>query len=556
MFKKIIAFVIFTCLIVSSMTIFTNSVETSERFDDVDSDSWYYYDVYYCKYNSIMEGVSKTSFGPSDNLSRAMAVTVLYRMDGEPETTDAPGFEDVASGKWFTLPISWAKASGIVNGKSESAFSPDENVSRAEFATILYRYSIYANIDIPAESDAIPTDEDAIPDYAKAAVSAMYGAGVINGRNGGVFDPDSSITRAEASAMIHRFKRLATGSQSGNASDSSILPRLSYLFEVSENVVKGQVTGIVYEGHTNPSGTEVNKSGDVIPYGQRISYSFRVDEVYFGSVEPGDIIQIDCTYSTGLPADYDPENGEIINSDDINHFSLDIGAAGIFFLDADNIYTSESSDTSYYIVCESWGVFDRTDSDGNYKSSVFTMSTSELLEQVKKMQQKETFTVGEPSYIAPDLSHMFDASDVVVEGEITGKIYEGNSNYSGTALNRNGDVIPYGTLLVYTFRVDKVYGGNVCPGDILEIDCIIPTGLSSEDMYKYDLEMEYSPLKFTAGQSGILFLYKDNVYTSADSTDIRYCVTCEDWGFFDRINSEGNYCSTMFELAPSLLNEK
>lgn len=174
-------------------------------FADVPADAWYYENVCYAWENGLMNGVSQTQFSPGGHFSRAMAATILHRAAGRPEAQGAADFADVPAGAWYAEAVAWAQSAGVVNGRSETSFAPDADITRAEFAVILSRYLNAAGLTLPAEIEGVPADLAQIPDWAADAVCRLYRAQVITGRPGGVFDPDAPITRAEAAALLERF---------------------------------------------------------------------------------------------------------------------------------------------------------------------------------------------------------------------------------------------------------------------------------------------------------------------------------------------------------------
>ena len=178
-------------------------------FRDVPISAWYYDNVGYVYKRGIMVGTSAVKFSPDDSLTRAMAVTVLHRLAGNPAIREKTSFTDVPDGEWYSSAVRWATKAEIVKGVSETSFSPDEAITRADFATIIYRYgdSVGYVWDRESKDKSEPTDADSIPDYAKEAVFALYRSGIVNGKENGVFDPFSPVTRAEAAAMFERIKR-------------------------------------------------------------------------------------------------------------------------------------------------------------------------------------------------------------------------------------------------------------------------------------------------------------------------------------------------------------
>jgi len=177
-------------------------------FKDVKSSDWYYSSVNYVAEQGIMNGTSNTKFSPKASLTRAMGVTLLYRVAGSPSVAGVTlPFNDVKGGQWYTNAVKWAYKNGIVTGKSSTYFHTNGNITRAEFATILKRYSDFKKYTLPVNRSDSFADSGKVPSWAFMAVWAMYRAEIINGRDDGRFDPNAKITRAEAAAMIERFMK-------------------------------------------------------------------------------------------------------------------------------------------------------------------------------------------------------------------------------------------------------------------------------------------------------------------------------------------------------------
>ncbi len=194
-------------------------------YGDVSEEDWFFSNVKFVSENGIMTGTGQNTFSPGSSLTRAMTVTILYRLTktvyrdkivyyfgGARQTEPWPqaGFTDVKADVWYTEAVDWAKANGIVKGKTAKLFDPDGAVTRAEFAAMLMRFFEYLG---PSDfwrmyefhRGEVPTDCDLIPDYSKSAVVRLFSAEVMKGRPGGRIDPLATITRAEAAAMIERF---------------------------------------------------------------------------------------------------------------------------------------------------------------------------------------------------------------------------------------------------------------------------------------------------------------------------------------------------------------
>ena len=211
---KKLCFLLSLIIILSSLPISAISADSfsdeKAPFTDVKESDWFYSNVCYVYENGIMNGVPENRFAPQDTMSRAMSVTILYRMA---DKTDIDGvthpFTDVPSGQWYSDAVTWAYNSEIVNGVSDTEFAPDKTITRAEFATMFWRYAQFADLGIPKLRGGSVKDETNIPFYARTAVIKMYQGGVINGRTGYKFEPKAEISRAEAAAIIERFIKSA-----------------------------------------------------------------------------------------------------------------------------------------------------------------------------------------------------------------------------------------------------------------------------------------------------------------------------------------------------------
>ena len=156
--------------------------------------------------NGLMVGTTSTTFAPKDTLTRAMLVTVLYRMAGSP-TVDAPsGFTDVADGQWYSDAIAWAAANGIVNGVGGNKFAPSEPVTREQLAAIFFRY---AKAEAP-EADVLSgyPDAEAISTYARDAMAWAVSTGLVTGSkeaDGTYLAPQGLAAREQAAAILMRY---------------------------------------------------------------------------------------------------------------------------------------------------------------------------------------------------------------------------------------------------------------------------------------------------------------------------------------------------------------
>ena len=179
-------------------------------FNDVFKSDWFYESVKSTYENKYMLGISDTEFAPNSKLTRAMFVTVLYRLDGEKET-DGHKFTDVESGSYYEKAVSWASNNGIVKGISESEFAPNAEITREQMAAMFYRYAQYKNMDTAAGENTnilSYTDYGDISEYAIPAMQWTAAMGLIKGKTESTLNPKDNATRAETATVFVRFKEL------------------------------------------------------------------------------------------------------------------------------------------------------------------------------------------------------------------------------------------------------------------------------------------------------------------------------------------------------------
>lgn len=175
-------------------------------FADVSGSDWFYNDVRYVYEKGIMDGTGADRFSPNAPLTRAMIVTILYRMAGSPSVSGSSDFTDVAAGKWFAKAVAWAAANGIVNGYGDSLFGPNDPVTREQLAAILYRYAVYGGMTAVTLEENLGgfADTAQLSAYAIQAMNWAVGQGLING-SGSNLVPKAQATRAQVAAIIHRY---------------------------------------------------------------------------------------------------------------------------------------------------------------------------------------------------------------------------------------------------------------------------------------------------------------------------------------------------------------
>ena len=174
-------------------------------FVDVTTDDWFADAVQYMLDNGMMNGVTDTTFAPSSTTTRGMIVTILYRLEGEPDTA-ASSFTDVAANMYYADAVAWAQANSIVTGITETTFAPDQAITREQMAAILYRYAQYKGYDVTASNDLSSyTDASQISAYATTAMQWANAEGLITGNTDTTINPTGNATRAELATILMRF---------------------------------------------------------------------------------------------------------------------------------------------------------------------------------------------------------------------------------------------------------------------------------------------------------------------------------------------------------------
>ena len=174
-------------------------------FTDVRESDWFYDDVVFAYENGLFSGTSDTTFSPNTSMTRAMLVTVLYRLEGQPAVNGRSGFSDVQYNGYYEDAVTWAADNGIVNGTSITTFSPNANVTREQMAAILYRYAQYKKYNTAASSSLNSfSDHTSVSGYAVASLQWSVAEKLVNGSNGKLM-PTGNASRAQVAAILHRF---------------------------------------------------------------------------------------------------------------------------------------------------------------------------------------------------------------------------------------------------------------------------------------------------------------------------------------------------------------
>ena len=178
------------------------------KFTDTDPNKWYHDGVHWALAQGVMNGTGDGLFVPDGTATRAMTVTMLWRLDGEPAGGSNP-FEDVQAGSWYEQAVNWAFENNIVKGRSDTVFSPDDPVTREQLAAILYRYAQQKGLGFTGAWAFTPEFSDAadITDYAYEPMCWMNMNGIIQGMDDGTLLPKDNSTRAQIATMFMRFRK-------------------------------------------------------------------------------------------------------------------------------------------------------------------------------------------------------------------------------------------------------------------------------------------------------------------------------------------------------------
>nr|WP_315020340.1 M20/M25/M40 family metallo-hydrolase [uncultured Aminipila sp.] len=186
----------------------TTEAAVKVNFKDVSASNWFSPAVNYVMQKGIMKGLDNNTFGPNVRTNRAMIVTMLYRLEGQPSVGNSV-FTDVDSSLWYGAPVTWANSNGVVTGFEGNKFMPNGDITREQLACILYRYAKYKKADMTVKGNLNNfSDHSQVASYAEEAVAWAVGTGTITGKSGNLLDPKGSATRAEVAAMFQRIESL------------------------------------------------------------------------------------------------------------------------------------------------------------------------------------------------------------------------------------------------------------------------------------------------------------------------------------------------------------
>ena len=179
-----------------------------EQYTDLDANAWYAESVHFALVNGLFVGFGDGTFRPEAALSRAMVATVLYRQAGSPAVTGTSTFPDLKD-DWYADAVAWAQEAKVVIGDDKGLFRPDDDVTREEMVTMLYRFAASQNMDTTTTGDLSNfTDASSVQSYATEPMTWAVGNGIILGMGNNELAPRESATRAQFAAITARLAAL------------------------------------------------------------------------------------------------------------------------------------------------------------------------------------------------------------------------------------------------------------------------------------------------------------------------------------------------------------
>lgn len=187
-----------------------SETQSASPFTDVPADVWYIEAINYCRQHGIMSGTSATTFAPENPLTRAMLAAVLYRMTGSPVVSAPPAFTDTTAGAWYSDAVSWAAQNNVISGYGGGTFGVNDPATREQAVTILWRYA--GNPD--SGTADILSDTATISGWAETAVRWASANGILDGMTENRrFDPKANIKRGEMASMLYHYLTLSGSNQ-------------------------------------------------------------------------------------------------------------------------------------------------------------------------------------------------------------------------------------------------------------------------------------------------------------------------------------------------------
>ena len=198
-------------LLAVGLTVGTALPASAAAFSDVASDAWYAQAVGEVSDAGIMNGTTDTTFSPDEQVTRGMVVTVLWRLAGSPAAAAATTFPDVEDWYYYAPAVAWAQAAGVATGLGDGTFDGGSIVTREQLSVFLYRYSQYAGHELANGVLDLYNDVDSVQSWALDGMAHAVGAGLITGTDEGNLEPAGPATRAQLAVILQRLMIPAVG---------------------------------------------------------------------------------------------------------------------------------------------------------------------------------------------------------------------------------------------------------------------------------------------------------------------------------------------------------
>lgn len=205
--KSIVSVVVFAAILMA-IPLGVSAAPNGRPFNDVPKNEWYYNNVYNAYTRNLFTGTEKHKFSPNQEMSRAMLVTVLYRMTGSPQAATPAGYVDVVKGSYYEAAVNWGKSVGIIDGFPDNRFAPDLSIPREQMVKILYHYYTKVLGKTPEKSSDFTGFQDggSVSEWAKEPMRWAVGNGLVNGRTPTKLCPGDTSSRGEVATVLMRFR--------------------------------------------------------------------------------------------------------------------------------------------------------------------------------------------------------------------------------------------------------------------------------------------------------------------------------------------------------------
>ncbi len=280
-YLSLLLILIISVFLITGISFSTASL--THKFSDVEEDDWFLSDVTYVYEKNLMNGTSETTFSPYNPTTRAMIAMVLWRMENSPAGKNMT-FQDVPEDAYYNEAVAWCSGENIVTGYSDTVFGPDNFVTREQLATMIYRYAGYKGYDVTSEKLLSQySDVRDVNEYALSAFEWAISHGIINGTSVNTLSSQAEAQRCQVAAILKRFcMGLGNNSRENQTAVSEKSPQSHTVNSVGSNKMPDSISDHLSE--ETPSGTEKTDDDNDAKYP-----IISIDNV---TAKPGDSIEV------------------------------------------------------------------------------------------------------------------------------------------------------------------------------------------------------------------------------------------------------------------------